>query len=162
MTWQTSFSIFHWTKPNGSTNPFAITTQHTSPILYMFTRLCGWSCTLSEVRSLSLLLILSSLKPYSHKGTLDLFIVYTRIQMLCPRLKFLSKTSIYLVSFLIFIFSVAINVPINLSRTMVTTSFQIRPNSTSVLGTYGDWNQSFFINKTNLLFYYLLQAFRPM
>ncbi len=90
----------------------------------------------------SLYLIPTSLKLYSPKGTLDSFIVYTRIQMLYPRLKFLSKTSIYVVSLFIFIFSVVINVPINLSRTIVKTRFQIGSNSTSVLATYGDWNQS--------------------
>jgi len=86
----------------------------------------------------SLYLIPTSLKLYSPKGTLDSFIVYTRIQMLYPRLKFLSKTSIYVVSLFIFIFSVVINVPINLSRTIVKTPFQIGSNSTSVLATYGD------------------------
>ena len=55
---------------------------------------------------------------YSFLGTLDIFIIYERIQTFKPTWKFLSKLSAYKISLGVFIFSILITFPINFGPEM--------------------------------------------
>ncbi len=68
---------------------------------------------------------------------MDIFILYTRIQIFCPKLKFLAKVSAYKIGALIMLFALIMNLPVDLSRQVVNTSFKIDSNVTTVLYTYG-------------------------
>jgi len=70
-------------------------------------------------------------------GSMDIFILYGRIQMLVPRLKFLSKVSLYKVAVFLAFFSCVINLPINMSRQAFKSELKIDSNSTTVLYSYG-------------------------
>jgi len=72
-----------------------------------------------------------------HSGSMDIFILYGRIQMLVPRLKFLSKVSLYKVAVFLAFFSCVINLPINMSRQAFKSELKIDSNSTTVLYSYG-------------------------
>ncbi len=71
------------------------------------------------------------------KATLNSFMVYSRVQVLHTRLKFLAKTSIFKIIFFIFIFCVILNIPINLGRSVINRSFKIQSNFTTIVGSYG-------------------------
>jgi hypothetical protein len=71
------------------------------------------------------------------KGIMDMLIVYTRIQILYPRLKFLAKVSVYKISAVILLICVVINIPINLGKQVVKERFNLGSNTTLVLETYG-------------------------
>jgi len=68
---------------------------------------------------------------------MDMLIVYTRIQMLYPRLTFLAKVSVYKISAVILLICVVVNMPINLGKQVVKERFNLGSNTTLVLETYG-------------------------
>ena len=68
---------------------------------------------------------------------MDIYIVYSRIQVLYPKWKFLVKTSINKIALVMIIFCVLVNVPINLGRQVIKTTFRIESNATTTLETYG-------------------------
>lgn len=68
---------------------------------------------------------------------MDIFIVYDRLQMFCPKLKNFAKTSIYLIALIMIVICFTINIPINLSRQVVSFPFRIESNTTSYLKAYG-------------------------
>jgi len=81
-----------------------------------------------------------------HLGSMDIFILYGRIQMLVPRLKFLSKVSVYKVAMMLAVFSCVINLPINLSRQAFKSELKIDSNATTVLYSYGKISDKFIVS----------------
>ena len=71
------------------------------------------------------------------KGTIDVYIVFSRIQVLYPKLKFLAKASIYKIALTITVFSVFLNIPINMGRQVTKVPFKIESNETTILETIG-------------------------
>ncbi len=68
---------------------------------------------------------------------MDIFILYGRIQMLSSKLELFSKVSVYKIAIIIVIFSMIVNIPINLGRQVIKVPFRIESNVTSVLEAYG-------------------------
>jgi hypothetical protein len=74
---------------------------------------------------------------YTFGGFMDIYIIYGRIQIFYPKLTFLKETSISMFSFIILIFCILINIPINMSRQMTILPFSIYQNKTTILFTPG-------------------------
>jgi len=82
---------------------------------------------------------------FLYSGSMDIFILYGRIQMLVPSLKFLSKISVYKVAVLLAFFSCVINLPINLSRQAFKAELKIDSNVTTILYSYGKISNIFIL-----------------
>ncbi len=75
---------------------------------------------------------------YTFGSCLDIYIVYGRIQTLCPKVKLFAKTSIYKVSILIMLLSIIINVPPNLGRQTNQHIFYFITNQSLTLFNYSN------------------------
>ncbi len=75
---------------------------------------------------------------YTIGSSLDIFIVYGRIQVLCPKLKFLGKICAYKISVLIIVLSILINLPPNLGRQLDKLTLNLEKNQTLFLSKYGN------------------------
>ncbi len=68
---------------------------------------------------------------------IDIFSLYSRLQIFCPKLSFLAKHSVYKISVIMLIISFVMNIPINMSRQTIAKSFKINSNETLILETFG-------------------------
>lgn len=73
---------------------------------------------------------------YTFGTFMDTFIVYERIQLYNPKWKFLSKTSAGKISLFVFLFSLVLNVPVNLSRNVIQNEFFTSTNKSVLAYSY--------------------------
>jgi len=132
--------FYHYLKNNSSIFVFTYFNLPVWAIVYTFGSmilLLYFNCTniLSylEEKFYQILIII-----FNYEGLMDIFILYDRIHILYPKLKFLAKVSVYKISVVIFLFAFIINIPINLSRQAITVPFKIGSNTTTLLQTYGN------------------------
>ena len=69
---------------------------------------------------------------YTYAGIMDIIIVYERILLYKPTIKFMRKTKAAKNSFYIFVFSIIINIPIILSRKIKKYEFQFEDRKLNV------------------------------
>lgn len=86
---------------------------------------------------------------YTFNGVLDIFLVYERIQIYLPNLKFLRSKSAGTISFAVLLYSLVINIPVNLSRTVHQQRITIESNEPITVYYYG--LRTFNYNKIFLL-----------
>ena len=96
---------------------------------------------------------------YSFSGILDIFIVYERLQLYNSKLKFLLNTSACKISLFVFLISIFINIPINISRQSTDKMLSIN-SSTLMLYKY-DSNR-FTDNKIFLIFVFMNNFIRDV
>ncbi len=68
---------------------------------------------------------------------MDLVIVYDRIQILYPMPKFVGSLKINTMVLTGLLFTIVINIPINIGRRVVEVPFRIESNTTTILLAYG-------------------------
>ena len=73
---------------------------------------------------------------------MDIMLVYSRIELLTNKFKFVAKTSVKKITLAILAFSVLINIPINLGRQVTKLPFRIESNETIYLETYGNFKKT--------------------
>jgi len=64
---------------------------------------------------------------------MDIVITYERVQMICPKMNILAKFSILIIASVAFIFSVLVNIPVNVAREAHEQVFRIDSNETIIL-----------------------------
>ena len=80
---------------------------------------------------------------YTFEGLLDIVMVYERILLLNLDIQFLRKTSILLTSFCIFIFSIVVNIPINVSRVVIKKNILTNTGESMELYSIGQYEYGY-------------------
>jgi hypothetical protein len=64
---------------------------------------------------------------------MDIVITYERVQIIVPKMNILAKFSILKISSVAFVFSVLVNIPVNVAREVQEQVFRIDSNETIIL-----------------------------